>query len=91
MENLNQLSIQELKNLNREVVAMIKHKVRVAGSLNAQKLRIGMNVKYTGHLDLRISGHEFKIERLGSVNAKCRDLKTGLGWNINLANISPIN
>lgn len=85
---LNQLSILELRELNRKVVEMIKLKMRIEGTINSDNLQKGMTVKYKGFSD-KLQGQTFIIEKIGKVNAQCKNLSDGKIWNIKLANIEP--
>ena len=85
---LNQLSISELRELNRKVVEMVKLKMQFEGKINADNLEKGMIVKYKGSSD-KLQGQKFVIEKISKVNAQCKSLRDNRTWNINLANIEP--
>lgn len=88
-QELNNLSLSELRELNKKVVEMMRLKQSVAARLNADALCIGMTVRYSGGSE-KIKDEQFKVEKINRTNAVCKSLVTGTSWNINLANIEPI-
>ena len=86
---LNQLSILELRDLNKRVVEMMKLKMQIEGRLNADNLEVGMTVKYKGSTTKLLS-EKFIIQKISKVNAQCKNIRTGVIWNIKLCNIEPI-
>lgn len=85
---LNNLSIQELRELNKKVVEMLKMKLQIEGKINSDNLRIGMIVKYKGSSE-KLKDDKLEIKKISKVNAQCKSLTTGIVWNIKLANIQP--
>ena len=85
---LNRLTVSELRELNKNVVSIIKQKVRSDGNANVVNLRVGMSVNYTGESN-KINNERFTILKINKVNANCRSLTDGRKWNIRLANLQP--
>jgi hypothetical protein len=85
---LNQLSIIELRALNHKVCEMIRLKQQIEGKMNADNLKIGMPVKFTGD-DKRIKNQKFTVLKINKTRAQCKNHITGAVWNLTLANIEP--
>ena len=57
---LNKLTLEELRELNKKVVTMIKLKRTIEGTLNSDNLKKGMNVRYKGTSD-KLKGAELVV------------------------------
>ena len=88
-EQLNKLSIEELRDLNSRVVQIIKLKLSILSTVNADKIKVGMTVKYIGGTN-KIKNEKFEVVKIKKTNALCVSNLTGISWNIRMANIEPI-
>lgn len=78
-EELNKLSYDELRQLNKQVVTMINHK-RIKNDMEkAMQLLPGETVfiDHKKHI-----GEEFEIEKLNSTTAKIKSKRTGMPYNV---------
>ena len=87
-QELNDLSISELRDLRNRVTEMLSLKMQIEGKINADSLKVGMTVKYIGGTN-KIKNEKFKVLKINKVNAQCKSYSTGITWNIKLANIKP--
>ena len=81
---LSKMTTQELRDLNKQVVEMLRLKVQIDGKINAQTLRVGMTVKYTGK-STKATSEIFELMKINKVNAVCKSKSTGRLYNIKLA------
>ena len=88
-QELNQLSIAELKELNSKVVAIIRLKQQVESTLNADNLSVGMIVG-TKSSNEKLANSKFIIEKINKKNAVCQDVNTKTLWNLILCNLYEI-
>lgn len=88
-EQLNGMSLSELRELHKKVAEMIQLKQMVAAKLNADKLEPGMTVRYKG-TSAKVKDEKFLLEKINKKNGVCKSLATGVRWNINLANIEEV-
>ena len=77
---LNNLTLNELLDLNSKVVKLIKLKRKIEGAINLVSLKEGMSVEYVSRSNL--SGRMFTIKKINRVNVVCEDKLTGQLWNI---------
>ena len=85
---LNQLSLSELRDLNKRVQEIYSLKLKMECMVNAETLKVGTTVRYIGGKN-KIKNETFILEKINNVNAVCKSNITGTRWNIKLANIEP--
>ena len=82
---LNQMSLEELRNLNSLVVEVIKSKRAMESFEKKQELRIGMNVKVNHP---KLMGKQLRVEKVNRTKASLRVLSGGFGsYNVPLSMI----
>ena len=81
---LNQMSIEELRSLNKLVVEVIKSKRALAGFETKQQLRIGDNVKVNHP---KMAGKQLQVMKINRTKAKLKVLNGGGIWNVPLSMI----
>jgi len=86
--DLSQLSLDELRELNHQVMEVYSLKVKMNSLFNKNALNVGMTVRYVGGKN-KIQNETFVIEKIMNVNARCKSNVTGVKWNIKLANLEP--
>lgn len=86
---LNELSLQDLMELNRNVVDIIKLKRMVNNRLNADVIQKGMIVVYKGSSSKLQSNEKFEVNKVNKTKATCTSLLTNKIWDLYLANIEP--
>ena len=87
---LSKMSVQELRSINQQVVEMLRLKVRIDGKINAEKLAVGMTVKYTGKSS-KATEENFELMKINKVNAVCKSKSTNRLYNIKLASLKEVN
>jgi hypothetical protein len=88
-EQLNVLSLAELKDLSARLHEVIQVKMFEQTVLNKASLRVGQTVCYIGN-SKKIRGGIFEIKMLNRTNAVCKSVSTGEQWNIKIANLKAI-
>ena len=88
-EQLNALSVAEILKVSKMLREAYRLKTRVEAVINSQNLSVGMTARYVGAKD-RIKDETFTIEKINTVNASCVSNKTGIRWNIKIANLQPV-
>ena len=78
---LNQMSIEELRSLNKLVVEVIKSKRAMAGFETKQQLYVGANVSVNHP---KMAGKQLRVEKINRTKAKLRVLNGGGIWNVPL-------
>jgi hypothetical protein len=86
---LMQLSTEELLDLNKRVVMIVKLKKQNDAVLNKHTLKVGMDVKYTSNAK-NMSHDKFTIIKINRTKAHCKCHVTGTLWGISLANLEPL-
>lgn len=75
--NIENLTLSELRDLNKRVCAAIRHKHTLEGLAVSQTLKIGDNVSFKDRYGFPITGHVSKI------NLKSIKVNTNRGiWNV---------
>lgn len=87
--DLKSLSTEELINLNKQVVEMIKLKRRMDGVAVMQNLELGMEVRYVGGTN-KIKNETFTVKKIKRVNVLCESNITGDLWNIKPVNLEQV-
>ena len=78
---LNQMSIEDLRSLNKMVVEVIKSKRTLEGYEKKQELYVGANVKVNHP---KLMGKQLRVEKINRTKAKLKVLN-GVGtWNVPL-------
>lgn len=89
-QELNKLSVAELRELRNRVAEMLQLKMQLEGKLNKDTLQVGDTVEYIGSLN-KLKGSNLTIEKINRISATCKVYPTGAMWKINLANIRAAN
>jgi len=85
-EQLNEMSVTELRELNSRVIAYIKLKNEIACKLNAGKIAPGMTVGIKTK-NPELMGHKFLLEKINKKFAVCKDIVTSKTWNVLICNV----
>lgn len=88
---LNELTIEQLMELNRKVVDIIKLKRLVSCNINSDLIKKGMIVRYKGSSDKVQPNEKFEVAKVNRTKADCKSLLTNKTWALSLANIEPCN
>lgn len=88
--DLMNLSIEELIDLNKRIIEVIKLKKQTFTFVNKEKLTKGMVAEYIG-TSSKIKYKEFEIVKINRTKAECKCLFTNKLWNIQICNLKPIN
>ena len=83
-QELNQLSIEELRMLNNKVVEVIKSKRSINALDVKEELYIGANVKVNHP---KLMGKQLRVEKINRTKAKLKLLNGGGVWNVPLSMI----
>ena len=78
---LNQMSIEDLRSLNKMVVEVIKSKRTLKGYEKKQQLYVGANVSVNHP---KMVGKQLRVEKINRTKAKLRVLNGGGIWNVPL-------
>jgi hypothetical protein len=82
---LNQMSLEELRNLNSLVVEVMKSKRAMASFEKKQELRVGMNVKVNHP---KLMGKQLRVEKINRTKASLKVLSGGFGsYNVPISMI----
>lgn len=82
---LNQMSLEELRNLNSLVVEVINSKKAMVSYEKKQELRVGMNVKVNHP---KLMGKQLRVEKINRTKASLKVLSGGFGsYNVPLTMI----
>jgi len=82
---LNQMSLEELRNLNSLVVEVINSKRAMVSYEKKQELRVGMNVKVNHP---KLMGKQLRVEKVNRTKASLKVLSGGFGsYNVPLTMI----
>jgi hypothetical protein len=82
---LNQMSLEELRNLNSLVVEVINSKRAMEAFEKKQELRVGMNVKVNHP---KLMGKQLRVEKVNRTKASLKVLSGGFGsYNVPLSMI----
>mgnify|MGYP000627898259 FL=1 len=73
---LNQMSLEELRNLNSLVVEVMNSKRAMMAFEKKQELRIGMNVKVNHP---KLMGKQLRVEKVNRTKASLKVLSGGFG------------
>ena len=73
---LNQMSLEELRNLNSLVVEVMNSKRAMVAYEKKQELRVGMNVKVTHP---KLMGKQLRVEKVNRTKASLKVLSGGFG------------
>jgi hypothetical protein len=73
---LNQMSLEELRNLNSLVVEVINSKRAMVAYEKKQELRVGMNVKVNHP---KLMGKQLRVEKVNRTKASLKVLSGGFG------------
>jgi hypothetical protein len=82
------LSIEELRDLNKRLVEVLKDKVESVNYAMKGQLVRTMMCKYVGN-SKNVKFDTFEILKVNRTKAECRCLTTNSIWNIQLANLEP--
>jgi len=85
-EQLNLMSVLELRELNSRVIAYIKLKNEFANRENASKISVGMTVRVRSNRPELINS-TFTLEKINKKYAVCRDIATKQTWNVLICNV----
>ena len=80
------LSIEELRDLNKRLVEVLKLKQQNLAFVNKETLTKGMVAEYVG-TSSNIHFKEFEIIKINRSKAECKCTTTGKIWNIQIANL----
>ena len=83
-QELNQLSIEELRMLNNKVVEVIKSKRSINALDVKEELYIGANVSVNHP---KLMGKQLRVEKINRTKAKLKLLNGGGVWNVPLSMI----
>ena len=86
---LNELTVNELIELNKKVVEVIKLKRLVQNNLQSDILQKGMIVIYKGTSPKIQSNEKFEISKVNKTKATCTSLLNSKVWDIYLGNLEP--
>jgi hypothetical protein len=82
---LNQMSLEELRNLNSLVVEVMNSKRAMVAYEKKQELRVGMNVKVNHP---KLMGKQLRVEKVNRTKASLKVLSGGFGsYNVPLTMI----
>ena len=82
---LNNMTLQELRNLNSLVIEVINSKVAMAAYEKKQELRVGMNVKVNHP---KLMGKQLRVEKINRTKASLKVLSGGFGsYNVPISMI----
>jgi hypothetical protein len=82
---LNQMSLEELRNLNSLVVEVMNSKRAMVSYEKKQELRVGMNVKVNHP---KLMGKQLRVEKVNRTKASLKVLSGGFGsYNVPLTMI----
>jgi hypothetical protein len=73
---LNQMSLEELRNLNSLVVEVMNSKRAMVAYEKKQELRVGMNVKVNHP---KLMGKQLRVEKVNRTKASLKVLSGGFG------------
>ena len=82
------LSVEQLRDLNKRIIEVLKLKKQTVAFINKETLTKGMIAEYVG-TSTNIHHKEFEIVKINRTKAECKCLHTGKYWNIQLANLKP--
>lgn len=82
------LSVEQLRDLNKRIIEVVKIKQQSVAFVNKEQLAKGMVAEYVGN-STNINHKEFEIIKINRTKAECKCLHTGKYWNIQLANLKP--
>jgi hypothetical protein len=83
-QELNQLSIEQLRMLNTKVIEVIKMKQSEAAMDIKEELYIGANVSVNHP---KLMGKQLRVEKINRTKAKLKLLNGGGFWNVPLSMI----
>ena len=81
---LNQMSIEDLRSLNKMVIEVIKSKQALEGFEKKQQLYVGANVRVDHP---KMAGKQLQVMKINRTKAKLRVLNGGGIWNVPLSMI----
>jgi len=81
---LNQMTIEQLRELNSKVVEVIKSKRTLEGYEMKQQLYVGANVSVNHP---KMKGKQLRVEKINRTKAKLKVLNGGGIWNVPLSMI----
>ena len=85
-EQLNAMSVTDLRELNSRIIAYIKFKNSMASSENKKKISVGMTVTIKTNNPLLLDS-VFTLEKINKKYAVCRDINTQQTWNVLICNV----
>ena len=85
-EQLNAMSVTDLRELNSRIIAYIKFKNSMASSENKSKISVGMTVTIKTNNPLLLDS-VFTLEKINKKYAVCRDINTQQTWNVLICNV----
>lgn len=85
-EQLNAMSVLELRELNSRIIAYIKLKNEIANKENAVKITPGMTVKIKTNNPELINA-TFELQKINKKYAVCKDIVTNKKWNVLICNV----
>ena len=85
-EQLNAMSVTDLRELNSRIIAYIKFKNSMASSENKSKISVGMTVTIKTNNPLLLDS-VFTLEKINKKYAICRDINTQQTWNVLICNV----
>ena len=85
---LSNLSIEELRDLNKRIVERLKDKMSSINNDAKGHLVRSMICKYVG-TSKGVKFNTFEILKVNRTKAECKCLTTGSIWNIQLSNLEP--
>jgi hypothetical protein len=83
------LSIEQLRDLNKRCVEILKQKIETENYTQKGKLAPTMICRYVG-ASKNVKSDKFEILKVNRTKAECRCLITNSIWNIQLSNLKPI-
>lgn len=83
------LSIEELRDLNKKIIEVVKIKQQSVAFVNKEQFSKGMIVEYIGN-SKNIHHKEFEIIKINRTKAECKCVVNGKLWTIQICNLKLI-
>ena len=82
------LSVEQLRDLNKRIIEVVKIKQQNVAFVNKEQLTKGMVAEYVGN-STNIHYKEFEVVKINRTKAECKCVVTGKLWNSQIANLKP--
>lgn len=82
------LSVEQLRDLNKRIIEVVKIKQQSVAFVNKEQLTKGMVAEYVGN-STNIHYKEFEIIKINRTKAECKCVVTGKLWTIQICNLKP--